>query len=146
MLIDGKPSLRVTCQLLPFTVVTVPGFVLPDVNSCCVATSISPTAGIDGFCGRGNVTLFPYRAFNTPGRLTTPASTRTSTSGYTIFQGALEAWFCQFPGLVAIKKVRNSLVARSLLLGTVMPLINVIELPRSSPAVFGLSTMTAPNM
>src|SRR5262245_14763617 len=45
-----------------------------------------------------------------------------------------------------MKKVLSRRVARSLLVGTVIPLINVTLLPRSRPVVAGLSTMTAPNM
>ena len=45
-----------------------------------------------------------------------------------------------------MKNVRSSRVARSLLVGTVMPLASVMFSPRSSPAVFGSSTITAPSM
>lgn len=52
----------------------------------------------------------------------------------------------QFAGWVALKKVRNRRVARSLLVGTVIPLTSVIDSSRSSPGVPGLSTITAPNI
>src|SRR5262245_33409078 len=91
MLIDGNATLRVTCQLVPFTAETVPGFVLPDVVSNCVATQTSPTAGVAGFCSGASVMSFPYRAFSTAGRFTTPMSTRTLTFGYVICQGAFDA-------------------------------------------------------
>src|SRR5262245_55827596 len=45
-----------------------------------------------------------------------------------------------------MKNVLNSRVAKSLLVGTVMPLISVMVFPRSRPVVAGSSTMTAPNM
>ncbi len=60
--------------------------------------------------------------------------------------GAGEAKFCQFAGFVAMKNVRNNRVARSLLVGTMIPLTSVMFSPRSSPCVLGSSTITAPSM
>src|SRR5262245_55825286 len=91
MLIDGNATLRVTCQLAPLTAETVPGFVLPDVVSNCVATQTSPTAGVAGFCSGASVRSLPYRALRTAGRFTTPMSTRTSTFGWVMCHGAPDA-------------------------------------------------------
>ena len=47
---------------------------------------------------------------------------------------------------VNVKNAFKSCVARSLLVGTVIPFINVISSPRSKPSVEGSSAITAPNI
>src|SRR5882762_5339914 len=145
--ICGSATFRVGSHVVALTAVAVPGFVFLAVSSNWVSTHTSPTPGVAGWLRGGRGMSLPYLAFSTVGRFTTaPPVILTLTFGYVMCQGAVDLKSCQFDGLVAMKKTRSNRVARSLLVGTVMPVIKVMVSPRSSPGVAGLSTMTAASM
>lgn len=91
MLIFGRATLRLTCQVCPFTADAVPGLFFPLVFSYCVSTQISPTAGTEGLSKASFGLSFPYRALSTASRFATVLPVmRTSTLGLVMSHGAAE--------------------------------------------------------